>query len=314
MNPKKELIISSEGNGLEWGKKVIDFLIKKALPETNIKYEMSLDCDAIILSHFINDEALWNKQDKKYIYWSGEHYDVFTHSKAVSSISLLTTIKEKEEKELGHSPAKKILYVPYTLYSPYLYKERKYNNDINERKYLLAYCSSNPTKMREDLYNAFVIAVGEDSDLCHALGKCCGKHKSTQKTIEGHWEDGVLIDNYKNYKFIFALENSQVNGYVTEKLLNAFYSGAIPIYWGSSNINDLFNKDAFINVADFESIDECVDHIINMSPDELQKIQNEPIYNEKSEIIHLMDEEFYAKNGNKTRDDYVKAMRDFLLA
>lgn len=317
---KQQIIVSSEGNGLKWGKKVIDFIIKKAFPETTVIYEMSLDCDVIVLSHFINEEALWNKQYKKYIYWSGESYDVFTHSKASSSISLLTTLKEdKEDKEetdnqMIDSTKKVLLYIPYTLYSPYLYKPRKYSNDINERAYLLAYCSSNPTKIREELYNTFVDKVGEEADLCHALGKCHGKYKKTQKQIDGHWEDESLVDTYKDYKFVFALENKQMNGYVTEKLLNAFYSGAIPIYWGSSNVNDLFNKKAFINVSDYENVEECVDFIINMTPEELEKMQKEPIYNETNEIIHLMDEEFNAKNGNKTLDEYVNVVREFLLA
>ena len=86
---------------------------------------------------------------------------------------------------------------------------------------MVAYCSSNTTKNREDLFNAIVNKIGEDSDKCHALGKCFGKFKSTEK-IDGHWEDETLIDNYKNYKFVFALENKQVDGYVTEKMLNAF--------------------------------------------------------------------------------------------
>ena len=49
-----------------------------------------------------------------------------------------------------------------------------------------------------------------------------------------------------------------------------------------------------------------------MTNEELIAMQNEPIYNETSEIIHLMDEEFYSKHGNKTRDHYVKMIRDFL--
>ena len=104
-----------------------------------------------------------------------------------------------------------------------------------------------------------------------------------------------------------------MDGYVTEKMLNAFYSGAIPIYWGSSNINDLFNKKAFINVSDYKNVEECVDFIINMKPEELEKMQKEPIYNETNEIIHLMDEEFNAKNGNKTLDEYVNVVREFLV-
>jgi hypothetical protein len=299
----KEIIVSSEGKGI-WGKKVVDFLIKNAYPKCNVKYEMSLDCNIIILSHFINDEPLWNKQLKKYIYWSGESYDVVKHSKASYFLELLTRIKEEEKDNY--------IYIPFVLYSHYLYKDRKYKKDICERPYVLAYCNSNPVKCREEFYNTMIKKIGEDADKCHAFGNCYGEYKNTHKKLEGDWHDEVLIDTYKDYKFVIAIENKDVDGYVTEKILNAFYSGAIPIFKGSSNINDLFNKKAFVNLADFETVQECVNHIVNMTNEELIAMQNEPIYNETSEIIHLMNDDFYSKHGNKIRDRYVKMMREFL--
>mmetsp|Transcript_7064 Transcript_7064/g.17371 ORF Transcript_7064/g.17371 Transcript_7064/m.17371 type:complete len:107 (+) Transcript_7064:2-322(+) len=37
-----------------------------------------------------------------------------------------------------------------------------------------------------------------------------------------------------------------MDGYVTEKILNAFLGGCIPIYYGTSQIFDIFNRHAFI--------------------------------------------------------------------
>ena len=45
----------------------------------------------------------------------------------------------------------------------------------------------------------------------------------------------------KHIKLSIPMENQKGDGYITEKILNAFTSGAIPIYWGSSNINQFFN-------------------------------------------------------------------------
>lgn len=42
-------------------------------------------------------------------------------------------------------------------------------------------------------------------------------------------------DYLKEYKFNLCPENSNSNGYVTEKIFDAIYSGCIPIYWGSEN-------------------------------------------------------------------------------
>ena len=35
-------------------------------------------------------------------------------------------------------------------------------------------------------------------------------------------------------------------GYVTEKIVNAFLAGSIPIYWGSRAVLEIFNPESFI--------------------------------------------------------------------
>ena len=49
-----------------------------------------------------------------------------------------------------------------------------------------------------------------------------------------------MIDVFKNYRFVLAVENTQVYYYITEKIMIAFLSGAIPIYWGDKNIYEHF--------------------------------------------------------------------------
>ena len=65
----------------------------------------------------------------------------------------------------------------------------------------------------------------------------------------------------RNYKFNIAFENTSYPGYTTEKILEAFISGAIPIYWGNPLIGLDFNPKAFINCHDFNSFDEVIEHI-----------------------------------------------------
>ncbi|PAF45155.1 glycosyltransferase family 10 [Helicobacter sp. 11S02596-1] len=40
----------------------------------------------------------------------------------------------------------------------------------------------------------------------------------------------------KDYKFSIAFENSSTHGYTTEKIIQAFGAGTIPIYWGDETI------------------------------------------------------------------------------
>ena len=108
------------------------------------------------------------------------------------------------------------------------------------------------------------------------------------------------------------MENKNAPGYVTEKIMNAFHSGAIPIYWGNNYVKELFNVMAFIYVNDFTSPEACVDYILSLTDEDREKMMNEPIYHPTNEIIHLMDDEFNAKNGNKTLDNYLKKMKYIL--
>ena len=59
---------------------------------------------------------------------------------------------------------------------------------------------------------------------------------------------------YEDYRFVLAMENKSSPGYITEKILNAFLGGAIPIYYGTEEVFDVFNRDAFVyyNVSDPE--------------------------------------------------------------
>ena len=40
-----------------------------------------------------------------------------------------------------------------------------------------------------------------------------------------------------NYKFSIAMENSEGQGYVSEKILDSFFAGTIPIYYGGYMID-----------------------------------------------------------------------------
>jgi hypothetical protein len=291
------ITIGSECKGI-WGKRIINFLVKAVNSNYSIIWENSNNCNFIVKSHFNKIEPPWNNDNKNYILWSGEAYIPSIPQNAKRIIYIITTFID--------TPL--MCYIPYVLDSPYLYKQ-KLNNSIS-RKYLIAYCSSNKVPVREQLFDLFVEKTGADQ--CHSLGKNFGSYMSTQRRVEGSWESEDLVETYTKYKFVFAMENSDVHGYVTEKIMNAFHSGAIPIYWGTKYVKELFNEKAFIYVNDFSCLQECVDFVVDMSDEDREKMMNEPIYHPTNEVIHLMDDDFNKKNGNKTLDNYLKRMKYIL--
>ncbi len=72
----------------------------------------------------------------------------------------------------------------------------------------------------------------------------------------------------KRYKFNLALENSQVDGYTTEKIVEPFLAFTVPIYWGNRHVGKEFNKEAFIDISDFATLDNAIDHIRAIDDDD----------------------------------------------
>lgn len=70
------------------------------------------------------------------------------------------------------------------------------------------------------------------------------------------------------YRFSIAFENSSTPGYATEKLLQAFSSNTIPIYFGDPEIARDFNTRAFINCHDYEDFDDVIQRIAELDTDE----------------------------------------------
>lgn len=77
-----------------------------------------------------------------------------------------------------------------------------------------------------------------------------------------------VVELMKGYRFALVFENQYSERYVTEKIVNAFLAGAVPIYWGSSYVSRLFNPEAFIDVGGFESSEAAVDRVIQIALDE----------------------------------------------
>lgn len=75
------------------------------------------------------------------------------------------------------------------------------------------------------------------------------------------------------YKFNIAFENSCVSGYTTEKLMEPMVVNTLPIYWGNPLVQKDFNINSFVNVSDFQSIEDAVQYVINLDNDDERYLQ-----------------------------------------
>lgn len=120
---------------------------------------------------------------------------------------------------------------------------------------------------------------------------------SNKMQTEGHRLRHNIIDKYKDhmdlygrgfkevklkeealidYRFSFAIENDNYDGYFTEKILDCFATGTIPIYWGTNAVFDYFDKDGIIMLEDFD---------INIINENFYKSKMEAIKNNFIEVL-----------------------------
>lgn len=76
------------------------------------------------------------------------------------------------------------------------------------------------------------------------------------------------MDFIKDYKFVIAFENSQFDGYTTEKILEPIYKDCIPIYWGNKMVDKDFNPKRFINYNSFATEKELIDTLLEIEQNE----------------------------------------------
>lgn len=103
------------------------------------------------------------------------------------------------------------------------------------------------------------------------------------------------------HKFAIAFENTSYDGYCTEKIMEAFAAGTIPIYWGDPNVAKDFNPDSFINAHDYSNFDEVVERVKQIDNDDALylKMRNaNPLLRDNTEngladfLYHIIDQDY----------------------
>ena len=94
------------------------------------------------------------------------------------------------------------------------------------------------------------------------------------------WLGDSKMDFAQKTKFTLCFESTQHDGFITEKIVDAFCADTVPVYFGSKNITDIFNSKAFINCNDYDSFDEAINDIIRIDNDDSAYIamMREPIF------------------------------------
>ena len=80
--------------------------------------------------------------------------------------------------------------------------------------------------------------------------------------IPGIHSSKSKIDILEQYKFAIASENTLIDGYVTEKILQALVAGCIPVYYGTEMVFNDFNSQRFVYVNNPDDMDDVMEEIV----------------------------------------------------
>lgn len=151
---------------------------------------------------------------------------------------------------------------------------------------------------------------------------------SAYKTVAsgGKWHNSVggpvpnKLKFQSGYKFCLCAENTYAPGYTTEKLVEAFASGCIPIYYGDPLVTQDFNPKAFINAHDYQNIDALIARVkeIDNNDDLYWSIMQEPAFLPETfekysdeKIFAFFDHIFSQPLNKAKRRFYFKPYQDF---
>ena len=136
-------------------------------------------------------------------------------------------------------------------------------------------------------------------------GKC-------YNNLDGRIQNKVKF--LKEYKFSIAMENSEGDGYITEKIIDSFLSGTIQIYYGGYLVDEFINPKTYILIKGEKDIDRKIKYIKKIDNDDKlywEIMKEKPIINEtlienidKIEIKEFLNN-IFAQDKNKAyrRDD-----------
>ncbi len=129
----------------------------------------------------------------------------------------------------------------------------------------------------------------------------------------GHYRNNVgkinnKIEFLSSYKFSIAMENSEGDGYLTEKIIDSFLAGTIPIYYGDYTVDEFINPKSFILVRDRHDILEKIEYIKKIdNDDELYlSILKEKIFTDEHLDKIDISRKNYFLNLFKQKKEYAK--------
>ena len=124
---------------------------------------------------------------------------------------------------------------------------------------------------------------------------------------------GRIKDKIKflsSYKFSIAMENSECDGYISEKIIDSFLAGTIPIYYGNYMVDEYINPKSYILIRDEKDMYKKIEYIkmIDNDDEKYKKFLKKGVLIDKN-IADKIEEELKLFLENIFTQDKIKAYR-----
>ena len=158
---------------------------------------------------------------------------------------------------------------------PYHFIKQFGKVEFSKRKLLINISGNKHSRHPQELYSerekvvTFFEKNYPDEITLYGIDWSKKKHLSYQGII------GNKTEVYHHHKFALSLENMRdVKGYVTEKLLDCFVAGIVPIYMGASNIKEFIPAECYIVYEQFKSLSDLANYLKSISEYDYQSYIN----------------------------------------
>jgi hypothetical protein len=76
-------------------------------------------------------------------------------------------------------------------------------------------------------------------------------------------------------KFSYCYENNRdITNYITEKIIDSFVNGCVPIYWGADNVLEYIPENCFIDRRKFKYTKDVHEFLLSISPEQFSEYQS----------------------------------------
>lgn len=125
------------------------------------------------------------------------------------------------------------------------------------------------------LRNAFFEMLNERQPV-DALGRVMN-NRTDPRLVERHAKGTVASKRevLADYRFTIAFENTEIPGYTTEKIIDAWLAGSVPIYWGNPAFTREFPSAGCLNLYTAGSMERLVEQVLEAerNPDRYAELQ-----------------------------------------